>query len=101
MFQSQENIDVLQIKEQIKRSFGKYPRKAPALVVFEPEPAQNTLREKTSYEVTNLSYLKLGFHSVSMYEKEMPALDILSKIIGEGKASILNNDIVKDKTKRT
>jgi zinc protease len=89
-----------QIKDtlkDIKEIFGKYPYKPIPQVVFTDEPEQYGKKEKNIKSDFSMSYIRMGFHTMSTYHPDMPAMDVLSNILTEGRSSILNVRIKQTK----
>lgn len=63
----------------------------------EKEPPQTGKRVIEEEASVALSYLALGFHSTSMLNKDLFALDVLSMILGRGNNSRLNKLLLKEK----
>lgn len=61
------------------------------------EPPQIQPRSADERIETNLSYLAMGFHSTSILSEDLFAMDVLSKILGEGDNSRLNTMLYKEK----
>ncbi|MFA4981553.1 MAG: pitrilysin family protein [Candidatus Omnitrophota bacterium] len=60
------------------------------------EPAQIAARDAVEELPANLAYLAIGFHSTSVLDKDLFAMDVLSMVLGRGNNSRLNNEIVKN-----
>lgn len=61
------------------------------------EPRQIDNRYATAEIDANLAYLAIGFHSTSLTDKDLFALDVLAMILGRGDNSRLNCSLLKDK----
>lgn len=61
------------------------------------EPLQIGKRHLENAAQINLSYLALGFHSTSLLDKDLFAMDVLSMILGRGDNSRLNTVLFKEK----
>ncbi|MCX5678239.1 MAG: pitrilysin family protein [Candidatus Omnitrophica bacterium] len=61
------------------------------------EPAQIQSRSADERIETNLAYLAMGFHSTSILSEDLFAMDVLSKILGQGDNSRLNTSLYKNK----
>lgn len=62
----------------------------------EPEPHQLDTRTLDEPSRVNLAYLGIGFHSTSILDADLYALDVLAMILGRGDNSRLNAHLVKD-----
>ncbi len=60
------------------------------------EPKQNGLRQKTEQFTAGLSYLLLGFHTVTINDPDLFALDVLASILGSGQSSRLYQSAVEE-----
>ncbi|MBN1527179.1 MAG: insulinase family protein, partial [Candidatus Omnitrophica bacterium] len=60
-----------------------------------PEPPQIGKRRSTVEMPINLAYLAMGFHSTSIFHKDLFAMDVLSMILGSGDTSRLNERLFK------
>lgn len=83
------DINTQVVKDKIVQTFGSLVRKSFTIPVVQDEPEQITPRYKEfSYAVSKM-YMTLGFHSVSLADRDLYALDTLAILLGEGKSSIL------------
>ena len=72
-----------------KELFGDFPRKPSINYAGEPEAQQEQLREYQEEFTVGVTYLLLGFHSVTLSDTDCPALDALGVILGGGEDSRL------------
>jgi zinc protease len=87
------DINIRKIKEEIAETFGKLPRRNfTDLPVFK-EPSQLAPRKAEISYATSKSSMLLGFHSVSLSDRDLYALDTLAIILGEGNSSLLYQDL--------
>ncbi|MFA5370097.1 MAG: pitrilysin family protein [Candidatus Omnitrophota bacterium] len=83
------NFDIGSVRQVIGDSFGKLKRRPVAIPSLAREPAQITMRlDAIEYPVSKTSLL-IGFHSVSLSEADIFALDTLAVILGTGRSSLL------------
>lgn len=86
------NVKADQVIAVVKRLFQK-PAGAEKLVNRGPrkiiEPPQTETRMKVVREDVTEAYLALGFHIPAFAEEDVPALDLVSVILGEGESSRL------------
>jgi len=61
------------------------------------EPTQLTTRTAEAEMDINLSYLTMGFHSTSLLDYDLFAMDILANILGRGDNSRLNTVLFKNR----
>ncbi len=62
------------------------------------EPGQIATRVAEEEMAINLAYLAMAFHSTSISDEDLFAMDVLAMILGRGDNSRLNRILVKDKT---
>ena len=62
----------------------------------QPEPPQISPRERDDEIETNLAYLAMAYHSTSILDPDLFAMDVLAMILGRGNNSRLNNALVKN-----
>ena len=87
------DINVKKIKQEIETTFEKLPRRSfTDLPVFKETPQLVPRQVDISYSTPKSSML-LGFHSVSLSDDDLYALDILAIILGEGRSSLLYQDL--------
>jgi len=61
------------------------------------EPAQVEKRSAEKEFQTSLAYLAIAFHSTSLFDKDLFAMDVLAMILGRGDNSRLNKTLLKSK----
>jgi len=62
-----------------------------------PEPPQIATRRLDDEKDVNLAYIAMGFHSTSLLDRDLFAMDVLSMILGRGDNSRLPVLMVRDK----
>ncbi|MFH1868714.1 MAG: pitrilysin family protein [Candidatus Omnitrophota bacterium] len=83
------DINIQAVSDKATQTFGNLKRKPIPAPTRQREPEQNTQRYKEfSYSVSKM-YMTIGFHSVSLADRDLYALDTLAILLGEGKSSIL------------
>src|SRR5438445_5287143 len=83
------DIDAEQIHKQLADYFKDYPEKALKPVFVPEEPPQLGRREVHDEFATELSRLSLAWHIPEITHPDVPVLDLLSTILGEGRSSRL------------
>ena len=83
------DVDAQKIHDQLEAFFAAYPRKSLPLVYIPEEPGQLSHRESHAEFSTQLTRLSLAWHIPGITSPDMPALDLLSNILGTGRSSIL------------
>ena len=83
------DVDGEKVHQQLANYFKDYPAK-PLKPVFVPEePPQLGKREAHDEFATELSRLELAWHIPELTHPDVPALDLLSAILGDGRSSRL------------
>ena len=77
------------VHQQLGDFFKNYPAKSLAPVFIPPEPPQLGRRETHEEFVTELTRLSLAWHIPEITHPDVPALDLLSTILGDGRSSRL------------
>ncbi|MFH1782378.1 MAG: pitrilysin family protein [Candidatus Omnitrophota bacterium] len=83
---------------EIRKRFGKKIRANIQYAVVPSEPEQlrpRLIEEKSAFDA---SYLNIAFHSTSILNKDLYAMDVLSFILGHGESSRLNRSLRLDKS---
>jgi zinc protease len=82
---------------QIKKYFLAFERKAYEEKPLTQEKAQTSKRTLDIERDLEMAYFALGYRSVDVYDEDMPALDVLSDILGRGASSRLNINLYRKK----
>ncbi len=77
------------VRQQLVGLFRDYPAKSIKPVYIPPEPPQLGLREVHEEFATELTRLSLAWHIPEVTHPDVPALDLLSTILGDGRSSRL------------
>lgn len=91
------DVQVAEVMPYLKDIFAGFARRARAPVMLPDEPAQlapRLARQTGPYEVSRLHWT---YHTVSLDHPDAPALDILADVLGEGRSSILNKELLEKK----
>jgi len=83
------DVDAEKVYQQLGAYFEKYPRQALAPVYIPQEPPQLGRREEHKEFPTELSRMDLAWHIPEITHPDVPALDMLSVILGNGRSSRL------------
>ncbi|MDQ6656402.1 MAG: insulinase family protein, partial [Verrucomicrobiota bacterium] len=83
------DVDGAQVHEQLVRYFAPYPAKSLRPIYVPAEPAQLGMREMHEEFETELTRLSLAWHIPEITHPDVPALDLLSTILGDGRSSRL------------
>jgi zinc protease len=87
------DVDGEKIRAQLEAFFAKYPEKSLAPTYIPPEPPQLGRRESHTEFKTELTRLEIAWHIPQLTHPDIPALDLLSVILGDGRSSILYRKI--------
>jgi zinc protease len=80
------------LKDIFKSFSGSFTQRPPVII----EPPQVARKENIIYSDVNLGYLALGYKSISIYDPDLYALDVLAIALGGGRGSILPLEIEKN-----
>jgi len=83
------DVDAQKIHEQLADFFKAYPEKSLRPVYIPSEPTQLGKREVHNEFATELTRLSLAWHIPEITNPDVPALDLLSTILGDGRSSRL------------
>jgi len=83
------DVDAAKIHHQLADYFKDYPAKSLKPAFVPEEPPQLGRREAHNEFATELSRLALAWHIPELTHPDVPALDLLSTILGEGRSSRL------------
>jgi len=91
------DVDAQAIKKQVTELFEKHPRVALEPVYIPSEPKQLGKREQHEEFPTELTRMHMAWHIPGVTHPDMPALDVLATILGDGRSSILFRDIREER----
>ena len=83
------DVDVAKVRQQLTEFFKAYPEKSLKPVFIPDEPPQLGRREVHQEFATELTHLSLAWHIPEVTNPDVPALDLLSTILGDGRSSRL------------
>src|SRR6478735_891136 len=83
------DVDAEKVRQQIAGLFKPYPEKSLKPVFIPAEPPQLGRREVHQEFATELTHLSLAWHIPEVTNPDVPALDLLSTILGDGRSSRL------------
>lgn len=89
------DINTEETLQKVKDAFNAEYKKVPQNKYYKEKQLPSLLR-KVDYTQTNSGYMLIGFRGVKITDKDSYALDVLSTILGDGRSSILYQNI-KDK----
>jgi zinc protease len=83
------DVDGEKVRQQLADFFKAYPEKSLKPVFIPEEPPQLGLREVHNEFPTELTRLSLAWHIPEITHPDVPALDLLAGILGDGRSSRL------------
>ncbi len=83
------DVDPTKVREQLTNFFKDYPEKSLKPVYIPQEPPQLGRRDAHNEFPTELTRLAMAWHVPEVTHPDVPALDLLSQILGEGRSSRL------------
>src|SRR5438094_915572 len=83
------DVDAEKVRQQLTEPFKPYPEQSLKPVFIPAEPPQLGLREVHQEFPTELTHLEFAWHIPEITNPDVPALDLLSNILGEGRSSRL------------
>src|SRR6184192_69860 len=83
------DVDAEKVRQQLTELFKPYPEKSLQPVFIPAEPPQLGRREVHQEFATELTHLSLTWHIPEVTSPDVPALDLLSTILGDGRSSRL------------
>src|SRR5216110_3290298 len=90
------DVDAERVRQQIADLFKPYPEKSLQPVFIPGEPPQLGRREAHQEFATEMTHLSLAWHIPAVTNPDVPALDLLSTILGEGRSSRLYRRVRED-----
>src|SRR5881397_3128077 len=83
------DVEAEKVRQQLAELFKSYPEKSLKPVFVPAEPPQLGRREVHQEFSTELTHLSLAWHIPEVTNPDVPALDLLSTILGDGRSSRL------------
>src|SRR5213082_2983946 len=83
------DVDAEKVRQQLRDLFKPYPEKSLKPVFIPSEPPQLGRREIHREFSTELTHLAMAWHIPEVTSPDVPALDLLSTILGDGRSSRL------------
>src|SRR5437868_850356 len=83
------DVDAEKVRQQPDELFKPYPEKSLQPVFIPAEPPQLGRREVHQEFATELTHLSMAWHIPELTNPDVPALDLLSTILGDGRSSRL------------
>ncbi len=86
-------VDANEIRKQLTELFKDEPARSLQPLYLPPEPTQLGLREAHQEFATELTRLSLAWHIPEVTHPDVPALDLLATILGDGRSSRLYRQV--------
>src|SRR5213592_4277140 len=83
------DVEAEKVRQQLTDLFKPYPEKSLKPLLIPSEPPQLGRREVHQEFATELSHLSLAWHIPEVTNPDVPALDLLATILGDGRSSRL------------
>src|ERR1700730_7880036 len=90
------DVDSEKVRQQLADFFKAYPEKSLKPLFIPEEPPQLGRREVHNEFATELTRLSLAWHIPEVSHPDVPALDLLSAILGDGRSSRLYRRVRED-----
>src|SRR6266513_710725 len=87
------DVDAQKVQRQLGEVFKPYPEKSLKPVFIPAEPPQLGRREVHQEFATELTHLSLAWHIPEVTHPDVPALDLPSTILGDGRSSRLHHRV--------
>src|SRR3989440_3555601 len=87
------DVDAEKVRQQLADFFKAYPEKSLKPIFIPAEPPQLGRREVNQEFDTELTHLSLAWHIPEVTNPDVPALDLLSTILGDGRSSRLYRQV--------
>src|SRR5580700_5557150 len=87
------DVQVEQVQGWVHRSFGAVSPRPAAPMVIPAEPPQVGRRDEVESFDTAIGYFSLAWHVPAVFHEDVPALDVLSILLGGGASSFLFEEV--------
>src|SRR5947208_3068571 len=87
------DVDAEKVRQQLAELFKPYPEKSLKPLFIPAEPPQLGRREVNQEFATELTHLSMAWHIPEVTNPDVPALDLLSTILGDGRSSRLYRQV--------
>jgi zinc protease len=91
------DVDAAAVVEQIREAYSDFPRKPYRQPVLPREPEQLGRREVHEEFHTEISKLSLAWKAPDLTHPDVPALDVLATILGQGRSARLYRSLREEK----
>jgi len=87
------DISAAEVEAELRRIFAPFKRKPARPVLLQEEPRQLGARFCSKTGPHNVSRIEMAFHTIALTDKDLPALDILAAVVGQGDSSRLVREL--------
>jgi zinc protease len=87
------DVQVAQVQEWVQKFFGPIRARPVVPVVIPAEPPQVGRRDEVQSFETAIGYFNLAWHVPAVFHEDVPALDVLSILLGGGASSFLFEEV--------
>ncbi|HZC35213.1 MAG TPA: pitrilysin family protein, partial [Chthoniobacterales bacterium] len=91
------DVDAEAVRQQVETCFGQIVPAPVAPIVVPEEPPQLGCRRESRVFDSQVGYFSLAWHVPGVAHEDMPALDILSVLLGGGASSLLYDELREKK----
>jgi zinc protease len=91
------DVDAESVRQQVETYFGQVVPAPVAPIVVPEEPPQLGCRRESRIFDSQVGYFSLAWHVPGVAHEDMPALDILSVLLGGGASSLLYDELREKK----
>lgn len=89
IFVATGDFQLEEMLERIDKAFQDFPRRSPPTIELPRERRQLVARRAERQMDVELTYLAMGYHSVSIDHEDAPALDLIATVLSSGESSRL------------
>jgi len=90
------DFDTGEMMTKVNFLFGRYPRGEESFELGRAEPVQTSFRQAIKKMKSSSSYMCIGFHIPAATNPDIPILDVLNVILGQGESSRLYQSLKKE-----
>jgi zinc protease len=87
------DVEAARVQEWVEKFFGPIPARPLAPVLIPTEPPQVGRRDEVEAFDTAVGYFNLAWHVPAVFHQDVPALDVLSILLGGGASSFLFEEV--------
>jgi zinc protease len=91
------DVDAETVRQQVETCFGQVAPAPVSPIVVPEEPTQLGCRRESRIFDSQLGYFSLAWHVPGVAHEDMPALDVLSVLLGGGASSLLYEELREKK----